>query len=72
MTTPGGPATRPIPVVTPDAADAKPDTKADAKPAVKPAAKPEAAQEESAPAAPASAWSLGVDLFGRHAGPAGR
>ncbi len=23
-----------------------------------------------APAAPASAWSLGVDLFGRHAGPA--
>lgn len=23
-----------------------------------------------APAAPASAWSLGADLFGRHAGPA--
>ena len=24
----------------------------------------------STPAAPASAWSLGADLFGRHAGPA--
>ncbi len=24
----------------------------------------------AAPAAPASAWSLGADLFGRHAGPA--
>ena len=29
-----------------------------------------AAYLASTPAAPASAWSLGADLFGRHAGPA--
>ena len=58
MTTPGRPATRPIPVVAPDAANAKPDTIADAKADAKPAAKPEAA----AAAAPKPAEPKPVEL----------